>query len=136
VEEDDYRYLIAVVQAQLRSIGAADIADDRHYLVANPDDGEARLLEPLDHLLSMLKAFERKLAIEDRRTYQKALSRINERVRGNPIRGAEYIPVRDGERELLAIDLQRAPELSELRQSLQGLIGSLLESRLPPRRLT
>jgi len=135
MDNDDYRALIDILKGQLRAAGAGEIADDRHYLFPDPNDGEPRLMEPLKQLTQMLAAFERKLAMEDRQTFERALGRMNEVLRGERINGAEYIPARDGDREPRPIDLARAADLTQVREGVQHLIGRLQEIPLPPRRL-
>ena len=120
---------------ELREIGAGDIADERNYLRLDGDDGEARLHDPQKRLVEMLKAFERKLAVEDRDTYDTALTRMNETLRGEGPRGATVELGLDEDRDVRIADLGKAPMLGEVRRETNRLIGQLLESRLPPRSL-
>ena len=135
MDDDDYRALIDMLARELRAIGAGDIADERNYLRPAAEDGEARLHDPQQRLVEMLKAFERKLAIEDRETYDIALKRMNETLRGEGPRGAIVELGLDEDREARIADLAHAPELGQVRRETNRLIGQLLESRLPPRSL-
>ncbi|WP_029349582.1 hypothetical protein [Bosea sp. 117] len=51
-------------------------------MLPEAEDSEACLYNPQKRLVEMLKAFERKLAVEDRATYAAALSRMNDTLRG------------------------------------------------------
>lgn len=133
MDDDDFRALIEVLARELRAVGAGDIADERHYLQPETEDGEARLYDPQRRLVEMLKAFERKLAVEDRATYDTALSRLNDTIRGEALRGAEVELGLDEDREARFIDLALAPDLSEARQMNSDLVGQLIESGLRPR---
>lgn len=133
MDDDDFRELIEVLARELRAVGAGDIADERHYLQSETEDGEARLYDPQTRLIEMLKAFERKLAVEDRATYDIALGRLNDALLGEAPRGAEVELGLDEDREARFIDLALAPDLSEVRQMSNDLIGQLIESGLRPR---
>ncbi len=135
MDDDDFRALIELLQAQLREVGAAELADDRHYLRTDGDGEEARLFDPQKRLIQMLSAFERKLAVEDRNTYDKALERMDRTLRGEGPRGAVFERARDEDRAAIRIDLSQAPDLRELRDQISHLIGQLMESRLPPGRI-
>ncbi|MDR3525574.1 MAG: hypothetical protein P4L66_15900 [Acetobacteraceae bacterium] len=133
MDDDDFRALIAVLEQELRGAGATDIADPRHYLRPGIEGGEARLLNPQERLVEMLAAFERKLAMEDRATYHKALARMNEALDSDGPQGAVFELVREQERTPIVVDLGDAPELGELRDEIGLLITRLLESRFSPR---
>ena len=76
MDENDYRALIELVETQLRDVGAPDITDARHYVSPNAETRDALLLPPKARLIAMLRAFGRLLAVEDRATYDIALTRI------------------------------------------------------------
>ena len=135
MDDDDFRDLIALVEGELREIGAGGIADPRHYLTDPDDGGERRLLDPQKHLVELLAAFERKLAVEDRGVFVAALERINMTLRDGGIQGAVLELASEEDRKTRVLDLSRAPDLSELRQETLSLIGNLIESHLPPRSL-
>jgi len=130
LDDDDYRALIAIVAEELRASGAADIADERHYVTTDEETDEARLLEPQRRLFEMLKAFERFLAIQDRGTYRAALSSIARSVEGEaPRRATVLLTADDGQRE---VDLSEAPDLAPVRRDLRRLIARLVEGDLRP----
>jgi hypothetical protein len=131
MDDDDFRTLIDVLARELRAIGAGDIADDHHYMLPETEDGEARLLDPQKRLVGMLRAFERKLLIEDRYTYDSALERMNTVLNGEGPRGAQVELARDDDREELLADLALAPRLQEVRGLVTDLVGQIWESRTP-----
>jgi hypothetical protein len=124
VDEDDYRALIAVVESELREIGAGEIADERHYVVLDQETGDARLLAPPRRLLEMLRAFGRMMSVEDHATYERAMFVVAEHLRGDRPRGAVVVPTAD-DRDAVPIDLAVAPNLGEARFTLGRLIERL-----------
>lgn len=117
MDEEDFLAIIMALEDQLLAIGAAELIDPRHYSdfeAGSVPSGKTRLLR-------MLSAFDRYLAIEDRRTYEKAMSRIGDAVREGHVQGAVVV-LPDRER---TIDLASAPDLNELRALLTALISSL-----------
>ena len=135
MDDEDFRALIKLLQGELRAAGAADIADERHYFRLDVEVGEPRLHDPQKRLIEMLRAFERKLAVEDRETYHRALGRMNDTLPGEGPKGAVLELARETDRDAVIIDLGAAPELGELRREAHRLIEGLLERRLPPRSL-
>jgi hypothetical protein len=133
MDEDDCRTLIAVLADELRSVGAGDIADERHYLRLDRAGGEARLLDPRTRLIEMLRAFERWLAIRDRATYSAALGRLDGVLRGRGPRGAMVEIAAEEGRAAELVDLGRAPELGELRHDVRRLVDRLIGDGRPPR---
>lgn len=121
MDEDDYRELILVVERQLQAVGLDDLTDERHYIDLDEDTGDARPVSPRRHLLEMLHAFERALAVRDRRTYAVALGRINERLQNDGPRGAFVVPAGEGP----AVDLGSVPDLGQVREELTILIKEL-----------
>lgn len=130
MNERDYRALIELVEGQLRSIGASDLADPQHYVVF--EDGEARLLDPFNRLIQMLEALDRKMAIEDRATFDAAMESLNRSTAGEGPRAALVELARDQEVDAVKVDLSGAPDLRETRMMLRRLIGQLRESRPLP----
>jgi len=125
VDEDDFRALIAVVEAELRDAGFEDVSDQRHYAEIDRETGERRLMIPHRRLIEILRAFGRILAVEDRATYEIALHRMAERLRGGESpRGAVVVPTADNG-DAIPIDLGAAPELGEVRHALAALIERL-----------
>lgn len=131
LEEEEILYLIALVQLELRNSGAADIANDRHYLMEDSDSSEARLLPPMKHLIELLEAFGRHMAVRDRQTYHLAINGINARLDGtNRVMGAVVVPA-EGSTTREEVDLSKAPNLGALREALERLIGNLRETPSP-----
>lgn len=126
MDEDDFRALIEVLTQELDAIGEGDLADERHYMYASPD-GEARLLAPRDHLIAMLEAFERFLAVQDRTTYDLALADLNQFLSDGGPRGA-FVQLAAGTPEANPLDLSQAPELAPLRHDVERLIRAIRES--------
>ncbi|MFT8326889.1 hypothetical protein [Gluconobacter oxydans] len=123
--DDDYRAVINALVAELRNIGAPDIADQRHYSEEEPETSERRLISPQRRLVEMLRGFERFLAIQDRQTYETAMRRMADALRGEGPKAASVIQTTDGEpREYF---LSEAPNLREVRNDVQALIGRLLD---------
>ena len=131
VDDEDFRALIALVQAELRNSGAADVANDRHYLIEDLETGELRLLPLQKHLIALLEAFGRHMAVRDHATYRSAVAGINRRLSGKTrVAGAVVVPA-PGETARDEIDLSRAPDLGNLRDALLQLIGNLGETPAP-----
>ena len=85
MNEDDHIALRDIIKAQLRETGLADIADDQNYLVE--DDGaeagaytSAYLPTPKKHLIALLEAFRRHLAVQDGRLARASIAMIDEAV--------------------------------------------------------
>lgn len=131
MNEEDFRALIEYLMGQLRSIGANDIADERHYLRSDDGGGEATLLPPRERLIAMLQALDRYLAVQDRAMYKDAMGRIAENVEQAPtsVRVASFA---SDAAEPLEVDLANAPDLFEVRQSLNALIQQLKFQDLEP----
>lgn len=127
MDDNDFLALIALVQSELRNSGAADVANDRHYLIEDADAGEKRLLPPQKHLIALLEAFGRHMAVRDYRTYLSSIDGINRHLDGLArIERAVVVPTQ-GEIARDEIDLSRAPDLGGLRRELSRLIGRLRE---------
>ena len=136
MDDDDFRTLIELLKARLRAVGADDIADTRHYRDETDEDEEPRLLAPQKLLVEMLRAFDRRLASEDRNVYRDALDRMGQTLRGEGPKRAVLVLTGEVDREAEEIDLGRAPDLSLVRKQVQLLIDRIADSRLlPPRSL-
>lgn len=131
MEEEEIIDLIGLVQEQLRKSGAGDLANDRHYLMDFGGSGEPRLLPPLKHLIEMLEAFGRHMAVRDRQTHDLAINGINAHLDGETqVEGAVVVPA-EGARFRDEVDLSRAADLGQLRANLRRLIGNLRETPAP-----
>jgi hypothetical protein len=126
MDEEDFLALIAILERQLRDIGAAELADARHYTWRDTETGDARMHDGRRRLQLMLEALDRKLAVEDRATYDAALGRINRTVRDGGLSNA-IVETADGR----LVSLSEAPDLSHVREDLQRLIGQILEAPPP-----
>src|SRR5712671_1704874 len=128
MDDDDFRALIVLLSAELEAVGEADIADERHYVEGSEDSpGEAVLLAPREHLVAMLKAFERFLAVQDRETYNRSLADMNEVLTDGGPRAA-FVETAGSRPEVNPVQLSDAPELASLRDDVTSLIGNILES--------
>jgi hypothetical protein len=124
VDEEDFRALIRVVQANFVEIGAPELADVANYVVQEGEAEENRLPPPAELLLEMLRAFERHMAVRDRATYRDAMARIGRSVEGVGPERAVVVPLA-GDVNELEVDLSRAPELSPLRADVRRLSEAL-----------
>ncbi len=64
MDEDDFRALIAELEAQFREIDAPELADEDQYTSRDENTGEERMLEPRERLIAMLRAFDPLAAAE------------------------------------------------------------------------
>lgn len=128
MNDDDFLALIALVQTELRNSGAAAVTNDRHYLIDEAVADEKRLLPPRKHLLALLEAFGRHMAVRDYRTYLSSIEGINRHLdRPTWIERAVVVPAQ-GETPRDEIDLSHAPDLSGLREALSQLVSRLREA--------
>ena len=88
MDTDDYRELIALVETELREVGAGALSDPNLYAERDLETDEQRLHSPKNHLIEMLTAFRRHLATYDRTTFDRALDRINKVVNDSHISAA------------------------------------------------
>lgn len=131
MDDDDFRALIEILTQKLESVGAADIADKRHYLNPETAEGAPRLHDPQTHLIEMLKAFGRKLATEDSETYRISLSRINENLSEGTVREAVVEVPSDTDSEPHTIYLEESPNLKEIRELNNSIIESIIINNEP-----
>ncbi|WP_375600355.1 hypothetical protein [Devosia sp. Naph2] len=90
--------------------------------------GEPRLLPPLKHLIEILEAFGRHMAVRDRKIYNLAINGINAHVDGETrVEGAVVVPA-ESARFRDEVDLSQAADLGELRADLHRLIGNFRET--------
>ena len=128
MDTDDDRDLIRLVETELREVGAGALSDPNLYAVRNKETSEYQLSSPGEHLIEMLHAFSRHLAIYDRTTFDRALERINKVVNDSHVDDAVFIPVsEEGEGEPQS--LGKAPELAPIREAVEILIEQLSEDR-------
>lgn len=121
MDDEDFLDLIEVLEREFSEAGAEELADERLYTVPDVETGERRLLEPRKRLYEMLRAFERKLAIEDRATFNDAMGRLAENLDGRGPDRVTYEIAEDDDRESLSVDLSRAAPLGELRDRIARL---------------
>jgi hypothetical protein len=122
--DDDYRALIAELEAQFVQIGAPELADETYYTFRDENTGEERLLEPRRRLIAMLWAFDRFLAVRDSETYRDAIVRLQEYTHGGGPERVSFAPVADTIATDLR-DLSSIPDLSDLRRHVRLLIEQL-----------
>jgi hypothetical protein len=124
MDEDDFRALIAEMEAHCLEIGASELADENHYTLRDEDTGEDRLLEPRERLIAMLFALERFMAVRDRSTFIDAMSRIRQHTSSGGPEQVFFVPVADesvrGDRAFSDV-----PNLFQLRRSVHSLIEQL-----------
>ncbi len=130
MDDEDFLALIELLSAELRGVGAAALADPRHYTWRDGETGEMRQHGPRKRLMLMLEAFGRKLAMEDRATYHLALGRLAETLGGEGPRGAV---VQGLDPEQPPVDLAEVPALGEQRAELRRLIDQIREAPPPAR---
>ena len=130
MDDDDYRALIEVLSEELRMSGAADIADERHYVKQNEETGETELIEPSKRIIEMLTAFDRHLAIQDVAMYALALEKLRINIEGPSPESAVVVLAND--ETMREVDLSKAPDLQDIRKDLKSLLETLGPSDLRP----
>lgn len=126
MDDEDFLAVIEELERQLRAHDASGIADPKHYVWRDDETGEYRVHEPRKRLVLMLEAFGRKLAIEDRATFQSAIAKIVDNVLAERPVGA-IVETVDGR----TVDLAKAPDLQDVRRELSRFIGQVHEARPP-----
>ena len=126
METNEYRELIELVEAQLRELGLDDLAATSNYVVYDPEEGTYRPLSAEDHLIQILTAFERHVAIQDQAIFDIALRRINDTLEEGQVEDVVFAPVSDYRADN-TISLGRAPKFGELRGDLARLLSGLRE---------
>ena len=84
-----------------------------------------RLRAPREALIEMLEALHRRLAIEDRETFQKSMTIIAQSIEGPTPERALVEPLSQVEPD---IDLSNSPDARELRARIRQLINTLAET--------
>ena len=125
MDEEDLRAIILRLQDHLREVGAADLAEEIHYVDPDEESGDSRLLPPLERLTRMLEAFERFLAVQDRAIYVDAMRRMQtDSDTAGPLTATVLLNAERGEAPV-EISLAEAPDLTDLRRSIASLIERL-----------
>lgn len=128
MDDEDFRSLLALTQRELLAVGGGDISDQSHYMFPS-EDGEYRLMEPSARLIHMLQALDRKMSLQSRETFDKAMTNLHEAIDGEPPQFALVeLPREEGWKDD-KVNLGNAPDLGDVRRNLSQLIGQLLESR-------
>jgi hypothetical protein len=104
--------------------GAGQLAEPDQYTRRVPETGELRVLEPQTRLVQMLGAFDRHMKVDDVRTYEVALNRINERLIKGGVKSVVVVPT-DGDERTEPVLLHNAPSLAGARQRLIALLEKL-----------
>lgn len=123
---EDYRAIIAVVERRLREVGADELANPDLYVWRDGESGEWRRLPSKFHLLDLLKAFDRWLAVRDGSIFGAAQERINEVLDEGRIEDAVVLSTGESG-DGSAVSLRQAPYLGGIREDLRRLIGQLSE---------
>lgn len=127
MDDDDYRAILAALESELEAIGASELADPKHYVKRNSETGEIWQLKPQAHLVEMLKAFDRHLAVLDRELFDRSIESINGGLEEGKMVGAVVVWINaDGEEQVSS--LNAAPELRALRDEVQALVEAVIET--------
>ena len=126
MQTNEYRELIELVEAQLRELGLDDLAATSNYVVYDPEEGAYRPLSAEDHLIQILTAFERHVAIQDQAIFNIALRRINNTLEEGQVEDVIFAKVSDY-RAADTHSLGGAPKFGELRDDLRRLVSGLRE---------
>jgi len=125
MDDGDYRAILETLRLRLQSVGATDVARERHYQRRNPETGELTLLPPKEQLLAMLDAFDRFLSIQDRALHDKSVRLISEALEGDAPERFDLLLPSDRAGEPRRFSLAKAPDLEEARLMLRKLRGSI-----------
>ena len=123
MNREDYIELIDLIETGLRDAVISDLTDPSLYVERDSDSGELRLQYPRDHLVELLRALDRYLAVSDCGTYNRALQLINEVVDGPRVLGAVVMPFEVGASEPLS--LEAMPDLGFTRNRIAELIEQI-----------
>ena len=126
MELEEFDELIEETSRLLREAGVGTLADRERYTVRDPETVGPRALPPDRQLTEMLVAFERHLAILDRRTFQSALKIANRAIVDGELEDAVFVPTAE-EGEGTPFSFHDAPDLHELRMRVKDLIERLGE---------
>lgn len=122
MDHKDFDELVKLLEAGLHDVGLPHLTDTPVFIDRDPEAGGPRRLQPRDHLVALLSALERHLALTDRETYDRALEMINEEVEESSVRSA-CVVAPDGESD--AVPLDDLPELRSVRHRLKELIREI-----------
>lgn len=135
MNEEDYLALRNLVQQLLLESGLSEIADDENYLLDEDDEDGSILPDPQTHLIKLLQAFRRHLAVSDRRLIISSLERIDEATSN---KGPESVVVeplsrrRDSSGSSVSdsevVFLNRVPDHGDLIGEIDALIAELDKS--------
>ena len=128
MNDDDFRAIIALVEQRLRDVGANELANPDLYVRRDEEIDEWRRLSPQEHLLDMLKAFDRWLAVRDGATFAAAQERINDLLKEGRLEDAVVISTGEAG-DGATVSLAKAPDLGPIRDELRRLIGQLRGTR-------
>ena len=126
--DDDFRAIIALIEQRLRDVGADELANPELYVRRDEEIDEWRRLSPQEHLLEMLKAFDRWLAVRDGAMFAAAQARINELLKEGRLEDAVVLSTGEAG-DGVTVSLAEAPDLGRIRDDLRSLIGQLRGAR-------
>ena len=129
MNQADYIELIDLLETGLRDAEGLDVDDPSLYAEREPESGELRRRHPRDHVVELLRALDRHLAVTDRGTYDRAIETINESIEGPRVVGASIILLDDSRQ----VRLDALPDLSVARSRLEELIQGILADPEPDR---
>ena len=123
VNREDYIELIELLEEGLRDALIADVTDPSLHLERDLESGELRPQSHRDHLLELLRALDRYLAVSDRETYVRAVRSINEVVEEQPVLDAVVMSLEAGATEPRS--LGNMPDLGAIRREIAELIEQI-----------
>ena len=123
VNREDYIELIGLLEEGLRDALIADVTDPSLHLERDSESGALRPQSHRDHLLELLSALDRYLAVSDRRTYFRAVQSITEVVEEQPVLDAVVMSLEAGATEPRS--LGNMPDLGAIRSQIAELIEQI-----------
>ena len=131
MNREDYIELVHLLETGLREAVISDLTDPSLYVERDSDTGELRHQHPRDHLVELLKALDRYLAVSDRGTYNRALELINEVVDSPRVLGAGGMPLDVVASEPFSLEVM--PHLGADRNRIAELIEQIRADPEPDR---
>lgn len=125
MNEEEFLALEELLRAQFEQIGAPELGDPRSYLLREETEAPTRMRDPRSRLIEMLEAFDRRLAAEDRATFDEAMGIMSESTDGPMPERVLVEPVSQVEP---LVDLSATPNLRQLRSTLRQMINNLAET--------
>ena len=122
MDRKDFDELVKFLEAGLYDVGLPHLTDPPVFIDRDPETDGPRRLHPREHLVELLSALERHLALTDRETYDRALEMINEEVEESSVRSA-FVVGPDAEAD--AVPLDDLPDLRAIRDRLKELIREI-----------